>query len=84
MSSKSIGNIFVSEDGCLGRTSVVKHGINTSGNPISRKFEICSKYRSEKMLPKGVIHQSSSPRSSPVVMVKKKTESCLFCIDFVN
>lgn len=27
---KSFGNLFVSEDG----TSVVKHGINTSGNPI--------------------------------------------------
>ena len=31
---KSFGNLFISEDGSLGKTSAVKHGINTSGNPI--------------------------------------------------
>ena len=49
---KSFGNIFVSEDGSLGRASVVKHGINTSGNPIRQPIRrqaeslksACSKY----------------------------------------
>ena len=86
---KSFGNIFVSEDGSLGRTSVVKHGINTSGNPIrqpirrqaeSLKSAVNSEV--EKMLSKGVIRQSNSPWSSPVVMVKKKNGSWRFCIDY--
>ena len=70
---KSLGNIFLSEDGSLGRTSVVKHGINTTENPIrqpirrqaeSLKFAVNTEV--EKMLSKGVIRQSISPWSSPV------------------
>ena len=86
---KSFGSLFVSEDGSLGRTSAVRHGISTSGNPIRQPIRCQTESLKsvvntevEKMLSKGVIRQSSSPWSSPVVMVKKKNGSWRFCIDY--
>eukprot|EP00731_Ephydatia_muelleri_P010157 Em0005g743a len=76
---RKFDDLFVSENGALGRTKVVKHRINTSGSPIrqplhrqpeSLKGDMNEKVR--KMLSRGVIRPSSSPWSSPVVMVRKK------------
>eukprot|EP00731_Ephydatia_muelleri_P012792 Em0007g102a len=78
--------LFVSEGGPLGRTSVVKHAIKTTGPPIreplrriphSLRNEVATEVK--RMMEGGVIRQSNSPWSSPVVMVeveegdKKKT-----------
>ena len=64
--------VFVSENGALGRTKVVKLRINASGSPIrqplrrqpeSLKGDMNEEVR--KMLSRGVIRPSSSPWSSP-------------------
>ena len=82
-------DLFVSENGALGRTKVVKHRINTSGSPIrqplrhqpeSLKGDMNEEVK--KMLSRGVIQPNSSPWSSPVVMVRKKNGSWRFCIDY--
>ncbi|KAL5457023.1 hypothetical protein EMCRGX_G034258 [Ephydatia muelleri] len=86
---RKFDDLFVSENGALGRTKVVKHRINTSGSPIrqplrrqpeSLKGDMNEEVR--KMLSRGVIRPSSSPWSSPVVMVRKKNGSWRFCIDY--
>ena len=68
---------------------MVKHGINTSGNPIrqpirrqAESLKSAVNTEVEKMLSNGVIRQSNSSLSSPVVMVKKKNGSRRFCIDY--
>eukprot|EP00731_Ephydatia_muelleri_P010420 Em0005g1006a len=86
---RKFDDLFVSENGALGRTKVVKHRINISGSPIrqplrrqpeSLKGDMNEEVR--KMLSRGVIRPSSSPWSSPVVMVRKKNGSWRFCIDY--
>eukprot|EP00731_Ephydatia_muelleri_P024415 Em0016g686a len=76
-------------DGELGRTSKVKHGISTSGppirQPIRRQPVALRKTVQEeihKMLKNKVIRPSTSPWSSPIIMVRKKDGSWRFCIDF--
>ena len=82
-------DLFVSEGGCTGRTSVIKHTIRTEGSPIRQPlrripFVLQDTVKAEikKMLQQGVIRKSCSPWSSPVVMIKKKDGAWRFCIDF--
>ena len=82
-------DLFVSEGGCTGRTSVIKHTIRTEGSPIRQPlrripFVLQDTVKTEikKMLQQGVIRKSCSPWSSPVVMIKKKDGAWRFCIDF--
>ena len=84
-------NVFADEQGsCLGRTSLVKHKINTgSASPIkqaprrmpSAKRKI-SEAEIDKMLTEDIIEPSNSSWSSPVVLVNKKDGSPRFCVDF--
>ena len=73
----------------IGRTSVVKHDILTEGPPIRQKYRrlpVATKSvvneEVKKMLQSGVIRRSTSPWSSPVVLVRKKDGSWRFCVDF--
>ena len=74
----------------LGRTDVVKHQINTGDSrPIKQQPRRIPAHLTEEvskniddMLAKGVIKPSSSPWSSPIVMVKKKDGSYRFCVDY--
>ena len=82
-------SIFAAEGSPPGRTGVVKHHIRVKGPPVREPLrripyslqETVSK-EVKKMLQQGVIRESKSPWSSPVVMVKKKDGSWRFCIDF--
>ena len=80
---------FVTEGGPTGRTSKVKHTIVTNGPPvreplrrIPHMLQDTVKAEVEKMLQHGVIRESSSPCSSPIVTIKKKDGSWRFCVDF--
>ena len=82
-------DVFSTPEGSLGRTNVVKHFIHIEGRPTrqpSRRLPEVLKpvvnSEVDKMLSQGVIQQSSSPWSSPIVMVQKKDGSWQFCIDY--
>ena len=73
----------------LGRTSLVQHVIDTDdAMPIKqRPYRASPDVRKEidrqvdEMLKNGIIQESVSPWSSPVVLVKKKDGSYRFCVD---
>ena len=77
-------------DGKFGKTHLVKHKINTADAiPISKKPYRTSVTENEvisnevnKMLKEGIIKPSTSPWSSPVVLVKKKDGKIRFCVDY--
>ena len=74
----------------MGRTSLVQHVIDTGdATPIKqRPYRVYPYVKKEidrqvdEMLEKGIIQESVSPWSSPVVLVKKKDGSHRFCDDF--
>ena len=76
-------------DGEFSRTSKVKHRITTLGPPIwqpirQQPMALIKTVQEEiqKMLKDKVMHPSTSPWSSPIIMVRKKDGSWRFCIDF--
>ena len=77
-------------DNSLGHTSVALHNINTGDSPPIRQYprRLPYHHRAEvekqvnDMLSQGVIQPSTSPWSSPIVLVKKKDGSYRFCIDY--
>jgi len=74
----------------LGRTNIVEHRINTGDQkPVSKKpyranekKEKMIKEELDKMIKDGVVRESESPWSSPVVIIDKKDGSKRFCIDY--
>ena len=82
-------SLFPAKGSPLGQTSVVSHSISTTGHPILQPLRrvpeaLKSTLSSEvdHMLDHNVIRPSTSPWSSPVVMVRKPDGSWRFCIDF--
>ena len=87
---KKYRDVFAFPGDQLGRTSLVQHVIETGDAvPIKQR-----PYRSspeskrevdrqvEEMLDKGIVQESVSPWSSPVVLVKKKDGTFRFCVDY--
>lgn len=74
----------------LGRTSKLRHTINTGNNapvrqPIRRLPPIQRKEVQtliDDMLAKGIIQESCSPWASPIVLVTKKDGTTRFCVDY--
>jgi len=87
---RKYSEICAISDTKLGRTNIVKHRINTGDNkPVSRKpyraneeKEKMIKEELDKMIKDGVVRESESPWSSPVVIIDKKDGSKRFCIDY--
>ena len=82
--------IFASSKADLGRTSLVRHQINTGTTvPIripprrlplgKRKIE---QEEVKSMLERGVIQPSTSPWAAPIVLVTKKDGTTRFCVDY--
>ena len=86
---KEYSNVFSQGENDLGNTPLLEHVIETHGpplrqpyrrqNPAVRKEEMA---QLQQMLSSNVIRPSNSPWASPVVMVRKKDGSLLFCVDF--
>ena len=74
----------------LGRTSIVKHRIDTGAAvpirqpprrlPLTRREEAALAV--QDMLKQGVIEPSTSPWASPIVLVRKKDGTTRFCVDY--
>ena len=83
-------DVFALKPGELGKTSVVKHHIETETSPPikQRPYRAPQATRDvidehvQQMLDDGIIQPSMSPWSSPVVLVRKKDNSIRFCVDY--
>ena len=83
-------DVFLSPDGTLGQTHLVKHSINTGNSrpirarpykPAIRQIHIIEE-QIDDMLKAEQIVPSDSPWASPVVLVIKKDGTPRFCVDY--
>lgn len=87
---KRNADVFAKSSDDLGRTSLVKHRIDTGANrpvkqpprrvPVHKKHIVQEEL--DKMITRGVIEPCDGPWSSPIVLVTKKDGTTRFCIDF--
>ena len=85
-----VGQILGEEDQVLGCTTWARHHIEVgTARPVKQRYYPVSKKLEEDMhrqvidmLESGVIERSTSPWTSPVVMIRKSNNKYRFCIDF--
>ena len=83
-------DVFMGPDGKLGRTDLVKHTIDTGqAKPVkipptrvTQKQKQIIEDEIDSMLEKDIIQPSTSPWSSPILLVTKRDGSIRFCIDY--
>ena len=83
-------HMFVTDDDELGYTETVKHKVfTTDDNPVNQPFRQIppnqyqeAKEHIQKLLEQGIIRESHSPYSSPIVLVRKKNGSLCMCVDY--
>ena len=83
-------HIISTSDRDIGRTSVVRHSIDTGdASPVRQPARRLPFHQREKvrqliddMLSRGVIEPAAGPWSSPIVLVPKKDGTTRFCVDF--
>ena len=74
----------------LGRTNIIQHTIQllderpvSKGNrPLNQKDQIWIKQELKDLLERGIIRESTSLYSAPIVVVDKKTGDRRMCIDY--
>src|SRR6266542_4626439 len=74
----------------LGQTNIIQHTIQlldersvSKGNrPLDQKDQIWIKQEFKDLLKRGIIRESTSPYSVPIVVVDKKTGDRYMCIDY--
>ncbi|KAK9700984.1 Reverse transcriptase (RNA-dependent DNA polymerase) [Popillia japonica] len=73
----------------LGCTELVEHTIETDSAPIKQRYYPISpamqkivNQELDKMLAQGVVERSSSPWSSPILLIPKKDNTYRFCVDY--
>ena len=87
---RQYSGLFATKNSDLGRTSVVKHNINTGdARPVKQPLRRIPAHmtkevnsQNDEMISKGVIEPSTSPWASNIVLVKKKDGSTRICIDY--
>ena len=81
-------DVFSKSAADIGRTDLIKHTINTGNEPAikqnPRRIQIHKKQVVKDLITDmlDIIRPSSSPWSSPIVLVKKNDNSTRFCVDF--
>ena len=83
-------DLFAGGTNDFGRTSKIKHGINTGdAAPVRQQVRRIPPVRREEarkllsdMVKEDVIQPSSSPWASPIVLVPKKDGTVRFCVDY--
>src|SRR6266498_2734270 len=74
----------------LGQTNIIQHTIQllderpvSKGNrPLHQKDQIWIKQELKDLLKRGIIRESTSPYSAPIVVVDKKTGDRRMCINY--
>ena len=86
---REFSDVFNKGEDDLRSTPLLEHTIETRGPPLRQPYrrQNHAVHREEmaqvqQMLSSNVIRPSNSPWASPVVMVRKKTSSLRFCVDF--